>query len=134
MSGLVLKMGPKERVLINGAVIENGDHRSRITVLTSKANILRLKDAIHPDEANTPVRRACYLAQLILSGEVDPVTLWVRLSGQVQTLAEILSDDHSAALLLKASDAISDQNAYACLKLLRQLLPIESHLLRARGQ
>jgi len=24
MSGLVLKLGPKERVLVNGAVIENG--------------------------------------------------------------------------------------------------------------
>jgi len=28
MSGLVLKLSPKERVLINGAVIENGDRRS----------------------------------------------------------------------------------------------------------
>lgn len=57
MTGLVLKLGPKERILINGAVIENGDRRSRITVLTAQANILRLKDAIHPDDANTPVRR-----------------------------------------------------------------------------
>ena len=30
MTGLVLKLGPKERVLINGAVIENGDRRSRL--------------------------------------------------------------------------------------------------------
>lgn len=30
MTGLVLKLGPKERVLINGAVIENGDRRSRV--------------------------------------------------------------------------------------------------------
>ena len=30
MSGLVLKLSPKERVLINGAVIENGDRRSRL--------------------------------------------------------------------------------------------------------
>ncbi len=29
MTGLVLKLGPHERVLINGAVIENGDKRSR---------------------------------------------------------------------------------------------------------
>ena len=34
MSGLVLKLGPKERVLINGAVIENGDRRSRLSVVT----------------------------------------------------------------------------------------------------
>ena len=72
MSGLVLKLGPKERVLINGAVIENGDKRSRLSIMTPNANILRLRDAIHPDEVNTPVRRVCYIAQLVLSGDADP--------------------------------------------------------------
>src|SRR6056297_4016306 len=74
MSGLVLKLGPKERVLINGAVIENGDRRSRLSIMTPDANILRLRDAIHPEEATTPVRRACYAAQLVLSGDYDPDT------------------------------------------------------------
>lgn len=134
MSGLVLKLGPKERVLINGAVIENGDRRSRITVLTTKANILRLRDAIHPDQANTPVRRACYLAQLLLSGEVDAPPLWERLSGQVQTLTDILADPHSSALLAQAKGAISERNAYACLKLLRQILPLEAQLLAKSRQ
>ena len=69
MSGLVLKLGPKERILINGAVIENGDRRSRLSVMTSGANILRLRDAIHPEDAKTPVRRVCYAVQLVLSGD-----------------------------------------------------------------
>ena len=34
MSGLVLKLGPRERVLINGAVIENGDRRARLSIVT----------------------------------------------------------------------------------------------------
>ena len=51
MSGLVLKLSPKERVLVNGAVIENGDRRSRLSIMTPGANILRLRDAIHPEEA-----------------------------------------------------------------------------------
>ena len=37
MSGLVLKLGPHERVLINGAVIENGEKRSRLAVMTPNA-------------------------------------------------------------------------------------------------
>ena len=57
MSGLVLKLAPKERILVNGAVIENGDRRSRLSIMTPNANILRLRDAIHPDEVTTPVRR-----------------------------------------------------------------------------
>ena len=63
MSGLVLKLAPKERILINGAVIENGDRRSRLSIMTPNANILRLRDAIHPGEVTTPVRRVCYIAQ-----------------------------------------------------------------------
>lgn len=58
MSGLVLKLAPKERVLVNGAVIENGDRRSRLSIVTPDAHILRLRDAIHPEQANTPVRRS----------------------------------------------------------------------------
>lgn len=134
MTGLVLKLGPKERVLINGAVIENGDRRSRITVLTAQANILRLKDAIHPDDANTPVRRACYLAQLLLSGEVDTAPLWDRLMGQIQVLADVLVDQASSNLLQQAKVAIEEKNAYGCLKLLRQILPLEARLLAQRRQ
>ena len=44
MAGLVLKLGPRERVLINGAVVENVDRRSRLAVMTPNANILRLTD------------------------------------------------------------------------------------------
>ena len=72
MTGLVLKLGPHERIMINGVVMENGDRRARLNVLTPEANVLRLRDAIHPDEANTPVRRVCYIAQLVLAGEADP--------------------------------------------------------------
>ncbi len=34
MSGLVLKLGPRERVMINGVVMENGDRRTKIHVMT----------------------------------------------------------------------------------------------------
>ncbi|MEM7289509.1 MAG: flagellar biosynthesis repressor FlbT, partial [Pseudomonadota bacterium] len=71
MTGLVLKLSPKERILINGAVIENGDRRSKLNIVTPNANILRLRDALHPEEINTPVRRVCYIIQLVLSGDAD---------------------------------------------------------------
>ena len=43
MSGLVLKLGPHERIMINGVVMENGDRRTRLNVLTPDANVLRLR-------------------------------------------------------------------------------------------
>lgn len=84
MSGLVLKLSPKERVLLNGAVIENGDKRSKFSIVTPNAKILRLKDALHPNEVNSPVSHACYTTQLVLSGDRDADTARLIPTGHIQ--------------------------------------------------
>ena len=99
MTGLVLKLGPNERVLINGAVIENGDRRSRISVMTPNAHILRLRDAIHPEHANTPVRRVCYIAQLVLSGDAEPAETRMQLLRGIEQLSQVLNDADSRTQL-----------------------------------
>ncbi|WP_424941203.1 flagellar biosynthesis repressor FlbT [Aliiroseovarius sp. S253] len=132
MSGLVLKLSPKERVLINGAVIENGDRRSRLSIVTPNANILRLKDAIHPEEVNTPVRRVCYIAQLILSGDADQDEGRLQLLRGIEQLSQVLTDPDSRSVLDKATGAVLDNQFYQSLKQLRALLPREERLLSAR--
>lgn len=134
MSGLVLKLGPKERVLINGAVIENGDRRSRLSIVTPGANILRLRDAIHPEEANTPVRRVCYAAQLVLSGDANPEETRLQMLRRIEELSRVLTDHDSRAQLAAATEAVLQDQYYQCLKSLRALLPREDRLLAARVQ
>lgn len=134
MSGLVLKLGPKERVLINGAVIENGDRRSRLSVVTPNANILRLRDAIHPEEVNTPVRRVCYIAQLVLSGDADVETAKLQLLRGIEQLSQVLTDADSRRQLGTATEAVLEQQFYQALRALRVLLPREDRLLAARVQ
>ncbi|WP_146347498.1 flagellar biosynthesis repressor FlbT [Falsiphaeobacter marinintestinus] len=129
MAGLVLKLAPKERILINGAVIENGDRRSRLSIVTPDANILRLRDAIHPEEANTPVRRVCYAAQLLLSGDIDPAGARLSLLRGIEDLAQVFTDPISRASLTEASEALLQDHHYRCLKALRNLLPREDRLL-----
>lgn len=131
MSGLVLKLGPHERVLINGAVIENGEKRSRLSVITPGANILRLRDAIRPDEATTPVRRVCYMAQLVLSGDVDAEEMRMSTLRAIEQLSQVLTDADSRALLAQASRALLEDQHYAVLRSLRGLLPREERLLAA---
>ncbi|MGI3164041.1 flagellar biosynthesis repressor FlbT [Pseudooceanicola sp. 200-1SW] len=133
MSGLVLKLSPKERVLINGAVIENGDRRSRLNIVTPNVNILRLRDAIHPEEANTPVRRVCYAAQLVLTGDASAEETRLPLLRRIEELSQILTDPDSRALLGNATDAVLEGQYYQCLKALRGLLPREERLLNARA-
>lgn len=134
MSGLVLKLGPKERVLVNGAVIENGDRRTRLSILTPNANILRLRDAIRPEEANTPVRRVCYIAQLVLSGDAEADEGRQQLLRGVEQLSQVLTDDDSRQLLEDASEAFLESEFYRGLKRLRSLLPREDRLFAAQAR
>ncbi len=134
MTGLVLKLGPKERILINGAVIENGDRRSRLNIVSPNANILRLRDAIHPEEATTPVRRVCYAAQLVLTGDAEAEETRLPLLRRIEELSQILTDPDSRKLLASASEAVIGDHYYQCLKSLRALLPREDRLLGARLQ
>lgn len=132
MSGLVLKLSPKERVLINGAVIENGDRRSRLSIMTPDANILRLRDAIHPEDAKTPVRRACFAVQLVLSGDIPPSDAHHGLMRQIEELSQVFKDTDSRGLLAEASDALIEAQHYRALKCLRGLLAREDRLLSIR--
>lgn len=129
MTGLVLKLGPRERILINGAVIENGDRRSRLNIVTPNAHILRLKDAIHPEEADTPVRRVCYITQLVLSGDVEAAEGGGQIARGIAQLSKVLRDDDSAARLRSAAKYLAAGQFYQVLKALRGLLPIEAELL-----
>lgn len=132
MGGLVLKLSPKERVLINGAVIENGDRRSRLSIMSPDANILRLRDAIHPEEATTPVRRLCFAIQLVLSGDTVPCDAHSNLIQQIEALSQVFKDPDSRLLLSKASAAVISEQHYCALKSVRGLLPREDRILATR--
>jgi flagellar biosynthesis repressor protein FlbT len=131
MTGLVLKLGPHERVLINGAVIENGNRRSKLAIMTPNANILRLRDAIHPEEVTTPVRRVCYIAQLVLSGDAVPEQARLQLLRGIEQLSQILTDHDSRLQLNQATASVLENNHYQALKALRSLLPREERLFAA---
>jgi flagellar protein FlbT len=133
MTGLVLKLGPHERVLINGAVIENGDRRSRLSIMTPNAHILRLRDAIHPEAVTTPVRRVCYVAQLVLSGDADAEEAKFQLIRGIEQLSQVFTDPDSRALLTAATASVLDGQHYQALKALRSLLPREERLMAAHG-
>lgn len=132
MSGLILKLSPKERILINGAVIENGDRRSRLAIMTPDAHILRLRDAIHPEDAKTPVRRVCYAVQLVLSGDSCADEARRGLLRNIEELSQVFIDPDSRRHLNMASHALVEGDHYRCLKALRTLLPREERLLAAR--
>ncbi len=66
---LKLSLKPGEKFVLNGAVLTNGDKRTSL-VIQNKACLLREKDIMQPEGANTPARRI-YLAimMMYLDGE-----------------------------------------------------------------
>ena len=53
---LKLSLKPGEKFVLNGAVLANGDKRASL-VIQNKACVLREKDIMQPEDANTPARR-----------------------------------------------------------------------------
>ena len=68
---LKLSLKPGEKFVLNGAVLANGDKRTSL-VIQNKACVLREKDIMQPENANTPARRI-YLAimMMYLDGEAS---------------------------------------------------------------
>ena len=116
MTGLILKLGPHERVLINGAVVENGDRRSKLAIMTPNAHILRLRDAIHPEEVTTPVRRVCYIAQLVLSGDAEPENARLQLLRGIEQLSQVLRIMIADCSLIRRAASVLEGNHYQALK------------------
>src|ERR1700744_244846 len=68
---LKLSLKPGEKFVLNGAVLANGDKRTSL-VIQNKACVLREKDIMQPEGANTPARRI-YLSimMMYLDGEAS---------------------------------------------------------------
>lgn len=65
---LKLTLKPGERLVINGAVLENGDRRSTLTI-QNQASVLRERDIMQPDEAQTPMRRIYFAIMMLYLDE-----------------------------------------------------------------
>lgn len=130
MPGLILKLRAHEQILVNGVVMQNGDRNARLIIKTPDANILRLRDAIHPDDADTPVKRVCYIAQLAVAGEVDVQDAAVQLGIGISQLQEALAGFDGSEHLEAALEHLRKRNFYGVLRTLRRILPIEAMLLK----
>ena len=77
------------------------------------------------------MRRVCYIAQLVLSGDAAPADARMQLLRGIEQLSQVLTDYDSRALLTAATAAVLDNQHYQALKALRALLPREERLMAA---
>lgn len=128
MAGLVLTLEPHERVLINGALLENGEKPSKIRLCDRDTRVLRCRDALHPNEVTTPVRRVYFAIQLLITGDLRPEDTMAALLTECSQLEDVFEPVLPGSIALLVS-MIERDNYYSALCHLRPLLQVEAELL-----
>jgi len=129
MGGLVLKLAPNERILLNGLMIENGPKKARMTLHSDGAHVLRLRDALHPDQVTGPVSTAYHVAQLAVAGQTDPQNALHDLRLRLDDLSRAFENTWAFDAVANARRALEDSNFYKAMRELGPLLPLERDLL-----
>lgn len=122
MTGLVLRLKPFEKLLINGAVIQNGARASRLRVRTEGAHVLRLRDAMHPCDAASTPGKIYYVAQLALAGEADVAAACSEVRALIDEAAISANADEDRAALARAREAAEQGRLYAVMRAMKPVL------------
>lgn len=133
MSGLVLKIAPGERFIINGAILENGDKSARIRVTEKDVRVLRCRDALKFEDVDTPVKQIYYAVQLLITGDLEPGDTIPAIDLECRKLIDVFLPFDSQLIPVLRS-MVSCGNYYSALRHLRQMLTIESELMKSVGE
>ncbi len=127
MPGLALKLAPREQVLINGVVVENGPRRTQIVIMTEDAAILRLREALSAEDVIGPASRTYFAAQQALS---DP-SVGSSMMGEITQHLDALERDgagaSNASVIEGARTALQASNYYRIMRLLKPLVEAEAN-------
>ena len=124
---LRVELKPFERIIIGQSVITNSDTRTSF-LIDGDAPILREKDTVTPENANTPVKRL-YLCVQTMYLKNDVPRYRTSYLGVLQHLRE--TDPASRGTIDAVNDLVSGGALYKALKEIRKLIKREEELLAA---
>ena len=122
---LIIDLKPQERVIIGNALITNDASRARLHI-EGDAPILREKDIMREQDANTPCKRIYFTIQMMYL-TADPVKLhemYFQQVRDVQTAAPSCS-----TFFMKINDFIMGNHYYKALKEAKNLMEHERELI-----
>ena len=128
---LKIQLKPRERVIINGAVVEgHADARTEIVVLNN-ASVMRQKHILQQDEANTPCKRLYFALQMLYIEDEENHAPYKKSFEQYhRDLDETLSLPTIKVSLGLIKDAADSKKYYDALKLCRELIKVEAELFK----
>lgn len=121
---LVIDLKPNEKILIGEAVITNGSQRARFQI-AGDAPILREKDVMKEDEADTPCKRIYFLVQCMYLARA-PREYHKRYFDMIRDIQS--ASPSSSFFFMQINDHIISDSYYKALKVARQLIEHEKEL------
>jgi len=126
---LRLRLNPGEEVIVNGAVLRNGDRRNVLTVANA-ANVLRARDLIRAEDAVTPSRQVCFLIQAImLANGSDKSNVKPKIRDMLADMYVRFASDEAKAQIIEVMDQFSSEDYYKSLNAMKKLVIYEDSLL-----
>ena len=126
---LKIDLKPGEKFVLNGAVVSVG-RDGRSLLLQNEAVLLREKDVMQEEEANTPVRRIYFVIMLMYIDPANIPTYAERYQGLVNDLTKVSAAMPELQLeLIKLIQEVAAGNYYPALRQCRKLFEIENRLL-----
>ena len=125
---LKLSLKPGEKFVLNGAGVQNGDRRGTL-VLQNKASVLREKDIMQQEEANTPARRVYFPVMMMYLDEAGAERYYDEF---VRRLTEFMSAVRNPAILAECvaiSKHTMTREFYKALMQCRKLIDYEDEVL-----
>lgn len=122
---LVIDLKPGEKILIGSAVITNSDQRSRLHI-EGEACILREKDVMKEEEADSPCKKIYFLVQCMYIA-TDPKIYFPKYFSQIRNIQDAAPS--TAPYILRINEKIMDGSYYKALKEARDLITYEQELI-----
>ena len=124
--GLKITLKPGERMIIGGAVITNGGQKCNF-IVENKVSILRDKDILSAENANSPARRIYFAIQLMY---IDANNLKTHHKLYWELVKEFLDAAPSAlGIVDQISEDILEGKYYQALKSCKKLIAFEEEII-----
>jgi flagellar protein FlbT len=121
---LKLSLKPGEKFVLNGAVLTNGDRRVSL-VIENKASILRDRDILQADEANTPAKRIYFPIMMLYLDPDQSEGHYEEFVARMSEFMNAISDREALNTCVAISRDVLQGQYYKALIKCRQLFDFE---------
>lgn len=125
---LKLSLKPGERFVINGAVIANGDRRTSL-IIQNKATLLRERDILQREEANTPAKRLYFIVMMMYLDPENDQAFYDEFAQRMTEFIGAVSDPEALRACVGVSRNVMARDYYKALASCRVLMDYERRTL-----